>query len=59
MSSGRILVVHGTRQGPGPGQPAQDAVQPRMRWGGQPAAAYTWHVAASSVLVIVDLDRDG
>ena len=30
-----------------------------MRRDGQPAAAYTWHVAAGGVLVVVDLDRDG
>ena len=29
-----------------------------MRPNGQPAAAYTWHVAPGGVLV-VDLDRDG
>lgn len=30
-----------------------------MRWNGQPAAAYTWHVAPGGVLVVVDLERDG
>ena len=30
-----------------------------MREDGQPAAAYTWHVAHGGVLVVIDLDRDG
>ena len=30
-----------------------------MREDGRPAAAYTWHVAADLVLVVVDLDREG
>ena len=30
-----------------------------MRSDGQPAAAYTWHVAPGGVLVVVDLHRDG
>ena len=30
-----------------------------MRVDGQPAAAYTWHVAPGGVLVVVDLDRAG
>ncbi len=30
-----------------------------MRRGGQPAAAYTWRVAAGGVLVVMDLNRDG
>ena len=30
-----------------------------MRWGGQPAASYAWHVAPGGVLVVVDLGRDG
>lgn len=30
-----------------------------MRWNGQPAAAYTWHVAPGGVLVVVGLKRDG
>ena len=30
-----------------------------MRSDGQPAAAYTWHVAPGGVLVVVDLGRDG
>ena len=38
--------------------PAQDA-PPRRREDGRPAVAYTWHVAAGGVLVVVDLDHDG
>lgn len=50
----------GTGQGPERGQPAQDAAAPpRMRGDGQPAAAYTWHVAPGDVLVVVDGDREG
>jgi len=30
-----------------------------MRRDGRPTAAYTWHVAARCVLVVVDLDREG
>ena len=46
--------------GPEPGQPTRDAaVPPRMRRDDQPAAAYTWQVAAGCVLVVVDLDRNG
>jgi len=30
-----------------------------MRRDGQPAAAYSWHVAPGGVLVVVDLNRDG
>ncbi len=30
-----------------------------MRRDGRPTAAYTWHVAAGRVLLVVDLDRDG
>ncbi len=30
-----------------------------MRRNGQPAAAYTWHVAPDGVLVVVDLDWKG
>jgi hypothetical protein len=32
---------------------------PRRCEDGQPAAAYTWHVASGVVLVVVDLDLDG
>ena len=32
---------------------------PRTRAKGTPAAAYTWHVAAGGVLVVVDLDLPG
>ena len=35
------------------------AAPPRMREDGRPAAAYTWHVAAGRVLVVVGLDRQG
>jgi len=52
-------VAQGAGQGPGHGRPARDAAPPRTRRDGQPAAAYTWHVAAGGVLVVVDLDRDG
>jgi hypothetical protein len=51
-------VTQGTGQGTGRSLPAQDA-PPRRREDGQPAAAYTWHVAAGGVLVVVDLDWDG
>jgi len=47
-------MAQGTGQGP-----AQNAARPRMRRDGQPAAAYTWHVAAGCVLVVLDLDRGG
>jgi len=46
-------------QGSGEGQPARNAAPPRMRRNGQPAAAYTWHVAPDGVLVVVDLDWEG
>ncbi len=52
-------MVDGTGQGPGHGRPARDAAPPRMRRNGQPAAAYTWHVASGGVLIVVDLGRDG
>ena len=48
-----------TGQGAGHGRPEQDAAPPRRRGNGQPAAAYTWHVAPGGVLVVVDLDRGG
>ncbi len=47
-------MAQGTGQGP-----AQNAARPRMRRDGRPAAAYTWHVAAGRVLVVLDLDRGG
>ena len=46
-------------QGAGQGRPARDALPPRRREDGQPAAAYTWHVAPGGVLVVVDLDCNG
>jgi hypothetical protein len=58
-SFGRNRVAHGTGQGPAQRRPARDAARPRMRRDGCPAAAYTWHVAADLVLVVVDLDCDG
>ncbi len=58
MSSGRDWVAQRTGQGPAQRRPARDAVRPRMRRDGR-RAAYTWHVAAGSVLVVVDLDSNG
>ena len=46
-------------QGSKRGRAAPDAARPRMRRDGQPAAAYSWHVAPGGVLVVVDLNRDG
>ena len=46
-------------QGARHGRTGQDAAPPRLRGNGQPAAAYTWHVAPGGVLVVVDLDRGG
>ena len=59
MSSGRAWVPQGTGQGAGQGPAARNGAPPRKREGGQPAAAYTWHVAPGGVLVVVDLDQDG
>jgi len=58
-SFGRDRVAQGTGQGPAQRWPARDAARPRMRRDGRPAAAYTWHVEAGCVLVVVDLHRDG
>ena len=52
-------MVQGTGQGPGHEPPARNAAAPRRREDGQPAAAYTWHVAPGGVLVVVDLDQEG
>ena len=46
-------------QGQGHRRSARDAAPPRMRDNGNPAAAYTWHVAPGGVLVVVDLCREG
>jgi hypothetical protein len=51
-------VAQRTERKAGRSLPAQDA-PPRRREDGRPAAAYTWHVAAGGVLVVVDLDPDG
>jgi len=48
-----------TGQGSKRGRAAPDAARPRMRRDGQPAAAYSWHVAPGGVLVVVDLSRNG
>ena len=58
MSLGRELMAQEAGQGAGYGRPGQNA-PPRLRRNGQPAAAYTWHVAPGGVLVVVDLDRSG
>ena len=52
-------MAQGTGQGAGHGRLGQGAPPPRRRRNGQPAAAYTWHVAPGGVLVVVDLNRCG
>ncbi len=59
MSFGRAWVPQRTGQGAGQGPAARKGAPPRRRENGQPAAAYTWHVAAGGVLIVVDLDLDG